>query len=158
MNNLLKKMGRSCFYIEPDFHPAKILTEANVLIIPTGSLLGSEKSEYIKVLLEQFAAQGGTIICFGQLNSNAYNVLSIPQGESFNAYGWSQDSSCLRHSVYFESIHPEIKIIRDLITFAKNPHLAIPMFDLANNPTQTETPASRAKLVAYTPDRKTVLY
>ncbi|HLP46031.1 MAG TPA: hypothetical protein VK469_08795, partial [Candidatus Kapabacteria bacterium] len=65
----------------------------------------------------------------------------------------------------------ELKVMRDLITFAKNPHLSIPMFELANNPTpvinlnveiknitQTETPASRVKLVVTTPDRKTIIY
>ncbi|HLP49222.1 MAG TPA: hypothetical protein VK469_24995, partial [Candidatus Kapabacteria bacterium] len=237
MDNLLEKVDRGCFYIEPDFHPAKILTEANVLIIPTGGLLGIGKSEYLKVLLEQFVAQGGTIICFGQQNSDAYGVLPVFQGESLNAYGWSQDSSCLRNSVYFESIHPvlssstnelinagvdgyfssyssnstillkgktnlgpallyypygngmviltsmftdwasahsqatisEIKIIRDLVTFAKNPHLPIPMFDLAQNPTptinlnvevknNTEFAASKAKLMVYTPDRNVLLH
>ncbi|MCX6580277.1 MAG: hypothetical protein NT166_08835, partial [Candidatus Aminicenantes bacterium] len=237
MDNLLEKIGIGCFYVETDFHPEKIVDEANVLIISTGGLMGIEKSEYLKALLEQFAAQGGTILCFGQQNSDAYGVLPVPQGESLNAYGWSQDSSCLRNSVYFESVHPalssstnelidagvdgyfsvypsnstillrrkinlepallyyhygngtviltsmftdwayahsqatisEIKIIRDLITFAKNPKLPIPMFDLEQNPTpainlnvqvenNTEFTASKAILKVYSPDRTTLLH
>ena len=237
MDNLLGKIGIGCFYVETDFNPGKIVDEANVLIISTGGLMGIEKSEYLKALLEQFAAQGGTIICLGQQNSDAYGVLPVPQGESLNAYGWSQDSSCLRNSAYFESTHPalssstnelidvgvdgyfsvypsnstillkrkinlepallyypygngtviltsmftdwayahsqattsEIKIIRDLITFAKNPRMPIPMFDLEQNPTpainlnaqvenNTEFTASKAILKVYTPDRTTLLH
>ncbi|HLP46035.1 MAG TPA: hypothetical protein VK469_08815, partial [Candidatus Kapabacteria bacterium] len=74
-------------------------------------------------------------------------------------------------SAHSQATTSEIKIIRDLITFAKNPHLPIPMFDLANNPkpainlnvefknnTQNETPASKAKLMVYTPDRNILLH
>jgi hypothetical protein len=63
----------------------------------------------------------------------------------------------------------ELRIIRDLITFAKNPKLPIPMFDLEQNPTPTinlnveiknitETPASKAKLMVYTPNRDILLH
>ncbi len=165
------------------------------------------------------------------------NVVPVPEGESLKTYGWRQDSSCLRNSVYFESVHPalssstnelidagvdgyfsvypsnstillkrktnlepallyypygngtviltsmftdwaythsqatisEIKIIRDLITFAKNPHLPIPMYNLEENPTpainlnvqvenNTEFTAAKAKLMVYTPDRNILLY
>ncbi|HLP44629.1 MAG TPA: hypothetical protein VK469_01705, partial [Candidatus Kapabacteria bacterium] len=72
-------------------------------------------------------------------------------------------------SAHSQATTSEIKIIRDLIAFAKNPHLPIPMFDLAQNPTpainlnisiinKTEEPSTKVKLMAYTPDRKTVLY
>ncbi|MCP4152718.1 MAG: hypothetical protein GY757_33605 [bacterium] len=63
----------------------------------------------------------------------------------------------------------ELKIFRDLVTFAKNMSQPIPMFNLEENPTptislnitaanETEQTAARAKLYAYTPDRKTLLY
>ena len=63
----------------------------------------------------------------------------------------------------------ELRVVRDLITFAKNPQLPIPMYDLTENVTPSinlnvniknnaETPVSKAILKAYTPDRKRVLY
>jgi len=63
----------------------------------------------------------------------------------------------------------EIKIIRDLITFAKNPHLPLPMYDLEENPSptinlsvqvnnNTEFTASKAILKVYSPDRTTLLH
>jgi hypothetical protein len=63
----------------------------------------------------------------------------------------------------------ELRLVRDLVTFAKNCNLAIPMYDLAVNPTpnislqvkvknDSENAATKAKMTVYTPDRKTVLY
>jgi len=237
LKKLLKTIGRSHIYAEKNFNPEELAKNADVLIIPTGGLFGLEASFYFKALLEQFAAQGGTIICLAQQNSDAYGILPIPQGESLNAYGWSQDSSCLRNSVYFDSTHPalssstnelidagvdgyfsvypsnstillkrkinlepallyysygngtviltsmftdwasahsqattsEIKIFRDLVTFAKNPRLPIPMYNLEENPTpvinlnvqvknNTEFTASKAILKVYSPDRATLLH
>jgi hypothetical protein len=104
MEQLLKRLGRDNIYAEKDLNLQEF-KNVNVLIIPTGGLFGLEASSYIKFLLEQFAAQGGTILCFAQQNSEAYGVLPIPMGDSLNAYGWSQDSSCLRNSAYFKTIH-----------------------------------------------------
>ncbi|HLP48968.1 MAG TPA: hypothetical protein VK469_23710, partial [Candidatus Kapabacteria bacterium] len=72
-------------------------------------------------------------------------------------------------SAHSQASASEIKIIRDLITFAKNPRLPIPMYDLASNPTplinlnvelknNTEFPSSKAKLMVYTPDRNILLH
>jgi hypothetical protein len=63
----------------------------------------------------------------------------------------------------------ELRLVRDLVTFAKNPNLAIPMYDLTANPTpnislqvkvknDSEYAATKVKINVYTPDRKTVLY
>jgi hypothetical protein len=68
-----------------------------------------------------------------------------------------------------QATNGEIKIIRDLITFAKNPHLPIPMVNLEENPTptinlnvlvenNTKFTASKAILKVYTPDRTTLLH
>jgi hypothetical protein len=72
-------------------------------------------------------------------------------------------------SAHSQATTSEIKIISDLITFAKNPHLPILMFNLASNPTpsinlnvelknNTESAASKAKLMVYTPDRNILLH
>jgi len=63
----------------------------------------------------------------------------------------------------------ELKIARDLLTFATDPHSAIPMFNVSLNPhptvslniavvNKTGTPASRVKMKFYTPDRKQLLH
>jgi hypothetical protein len=63
----------------------------------------------------------------------------------------------------------ELRLVRDLVTFAKNPNLAIPMFNLHTNfhpdislnvavKNEGENAVSKAKIKIYTPDRKTVLY
>jgi hypothetical protein len=63
----------------------------------------------------------------------------------------------------------ELRVVRDLITFAKNPNLSIPMYDLNENfnpsislnvtiKNSAETPVSKAILKAYTPDRNRVLH
>ena len=63
----------------------------------------------------------------------------------------------------------ELRLVRDLVTFAKNPNLAIPMYNLTSDPhpdislnvmvkNESESAASMVKLKVYTPDRKTVLY
>jgi hypothetical protein len=60
-------------------------------------------------------------------------------------------------------------VVRDLITFAKNPNLPIPIYDLNENfnpsislnvtiKNNAETLVSKAILKAYTPDRNRVLY
>ncbi len=216
----------------------KLLKVTPFVIIPTGGLMSMQNNSTFKHVLEQYVNLGGAVIVFAQqYDTHIDNVVPVPEGESLKTYGWRQDSSCLRNSVYFESAHPalssstneltdagvdgyfsvypsnstillkrkvnleptllyypygngtviltamftdwgyahaqattaELRIIRDLITFAKNPKLPIPMFDLAQNPTpsinlnveiknNTETPASKTKLMVYTPDRKTVIY
>jgi len=63
----------------------------------------------------------------------------------------------------------ELRLVRDLVTFAKNPNLAIPMYNLTANPhpdinlnvtvkNEGELAASTVKLKVYTPDRATVLF
>ena len=63
----------------------------------------------------------------------------------------------------------ELRLVRDLVTYAKNPNLAIPMYNLTSNPhpdislnvtvkNESESAASKVKLKVYTPDRKIVLH
>ncbi|MCP4148843.1 MAG: hypothetical protein GY757_13940, partial [bacterium] len=72
----------------------------------------------------------------------------------------------LAHS---QATRNELNLIRDLISFAKNPDLPIPMINLAGNPTpvveldvkitnNTETQASKVKLTVYSPNRQIVLH
>ncbi|MCX6580274.1 MAG: hypothetical protein NT166_08820 [Candidatus Aminicenantes bacterium] len=216
----------------------KLLKVTPFVVIPTGALSSMENDSTFKYILEQYVNLGGSIIVFAQqYDTQIDNVVPVPEGESLKTYGWRQDSSCLKNSVFFKSVHPvlssstnelidagvdgyfsvyppdstillkrkinlepallyypygngtviltsmftdfaaahsqattaEIKIIRDLITFAKNPRMPIPMFDLEQNPTpainlnvevknNTELTASKAILKVYTPDRTTLLH
>ena len=63
----------------------------------------------------------------------------------------------------------ELKIVRDLITFARNPDLSIPTFDMDVIPNpfiglnvdvknDSEYPAAKVRLAAYTPDRNITLH
>jgi hypothetical protein len=64
---------------------------------------------------------------------------------------------------------PELKLVRDTISYLKNPHLQIPMFDVSANPTvqvqlnvkiknTTEFTAAKALLKTYTPFRDRVVF
>ncbi|MDQ1354750.1 MAG: hypothetical protein QG657_5059, partial [Acidobacteriota bacterium] len=78
-----------------------------VLVIPTGELSGDENSEIIRQAVSVFVENGGTLIVFSQqYDSNIEKLAPSPAGEHLKAYGWRQDSSCLKNSIYFESIHP----------------------------------------------------
>jgi hypothetical protein len=62
----------------------------------------------------------------------------------------------------------ELKLVRDLLSYLKNPHLPIPMFDVSTNPIQvqlnvklkntTEFTAAKALLKTYTPFRDRVVF
>jgi len=64
----------------------------------------------------------------------------------------------------------ERRLVKNLITFAKNPHKGIPLYSFADSSSiqvnleevniknNTEIPAAKVKLMALTPDRDKVLY
>ena len=85
-----------------------LLNSGRTIIFPSGSLFGKDKDTTLKIVLEAYVRAGGVIIAFGQQDSGDYNVLPVPQGESLKAYGWRGDQSCLKNSVYFDSIHPVV--------------------------------------------------
>jgi hypothetical protein len=239
MDNLLKRLGRGCFYVEKDFSPIELLKYVNLLIIPTGGLFGvqSSLSSQLKISLEQYVGLGGSILCLAQQDSE--NFLALPAGDELHALGWRNSQSCLHGSIYFLQTGPifsgqtsqrisagvdggfssfptgtevlirrtanqepaliaypygenggmvylsasypdwsllhgactlsELKLVRDTISYLKNPHLQIPMFDVSTNPTvqvqlnvkiknTTELTAAKALLKAYTPFRDRVVF
>ena len=88
MDNLLAKIGRQCLYVEEDFYPHEVFKHIKLLIIPTGGLWGTGKSEYFKTLLENFLNSGGHILCFAQQDSLDYQAIPLPIGGSLHALGW----------------------------------------------------------------------
>lgn len=210
------------------------------LVIPSGALVGKAVDSTLKLILEQYVKSGGTIVVFAQqFGYQVDSVVPVPEGETLKSYGWREDQSCEKNSVYYNAMHPvmsssqrkmidagidghftlypsnstvllrrisnnepamisypygengghviltslftdwayahsqassaELKIVRDLITWAKNPNLTIPQYDLAVNPNpemsyyakvknDTEYTGSKVKIYVYTPDRNILLY
>jgi hypothetical protein len=205
MDNLLAKIGRQCLYVDENFYPQETLKKISLLIIPTGGLWGTGKSEYFKTLLENFLNSGGHILCYAQQDSLDFQVIPVPAGESIHGLGWRNSQSCYHGSIYFSQTGPifagqtsqrisagvdggfssvpagtsvlirritnqepamiaypygenggmvylsatypdwslahgactlsELKLVRDLLSYLKNPHLPIPMFDMSTNQT-----------------------
>jgi len=173
------------------------------LVIPSGGLFGKAGNTEFKAIISNYVNKGGTLIVFSQqFGSEISSLIPFPADEKLVAFGWREDQSCLKNSVFFSDMHPvlssstnqltdvgvdgyfsvfpanstvllrrrsnlepallfykygngtviltsmftdwafahsqasvnEIKIFRDLITFAKNPDLPVPMFNLAENP------------------------
>jgi N-acetylmuramoyl-L-alanine amidase len=234
---LLAKNKESVFFTLNDFS-ADMVSEHPVLIIPSGQLSLVENDSILKVKLEQYVKNGGTVIVLGQqYGSHIDNVVPVPEGESLHAYGWREDQSCTANATYMASMHPalasqstrtvagavdgyfdiypstatvllrktanqepvllhypygqgtviltsmytdwgaahsqastsELRLVRDLITFAKKPNQTIPMHRLTQTePVQinlalkirndSEFPTAKAKIKALSPDRKIVLY
>jgi hypothetical protein len=107
-----------------------------------------------EVLIRRTANQEPAMISFlyGEKNSMVYLSANYPD--------WS-----LAHGACTLS---ELKLVRDLISYLKAPHLHIPMFDVSTNPilvqlnvkikNSTEFTAAKALLKTYTPFRDRVIY
>jgi hypothetical protein len=100
--------------------------------------------------------------------STNHKLLIIPSGENgghviltslYTDWGYA-------HS---QATSAEIKIMRDLVTFAKNPNLPIPMYNLEENAkpeitldvvvkNNTDSPAGKVKVIVSDPNREIVLY
>ena len=89
---------------------AEMLLEATpYLIFPTGSLAPMQDSAIFKNLIEQYVSLGGVIIIFAsQYGSEVEKLIPRPAGEKLKVYGWRDDSSCLRASVYYTSMPPVV--------------------------------------------------
>jgi hypothetical protein len=132
---------------------------------PVLSALTSEKTSsavdgYVPVY------PSNSTILLRRLANNEPALLYYPYGLGFSILSNQYPDWGAAHSQLSTS---ELRLFRSLVTFAKNPGLPIPMFNLAQNPTpeinlnvtaenKSDTPAAKVKLVALTPDRNTVLY
>lgn len=57
------------------------------------------------VRLREFVKQGGNIICLTQAYGNEFNVLPVSFGEELSGYGWDEDISSCKNSVYIDNWH-----------------------------------------------------
>jgi hypothetical protein len=98
------KRGFSC--IEPDQSPSEMKDPLPILLISSGGLFGMEKSYQFRSILEDYVAQGGTVIVSGQQHGHDFSVLPTPDEEPIEAYGWREDQSCRSNSMYVDTWHP----------------------------------------------------
>jgi hypothetical protein len=83
----------------------KLLETTPYIIFPTGSLAPMQESTIFKHLVEQYVNLGGVIIIFAQqTGTEVEKLIPCPGGEKLKVYGWREDSSCLRDSVYYTSM------------------------------------------------------
>lgn len=82
------------------------------LIIPTGALEGASSSEFFKAGLAEFAESGGVIICFAQRFGADYSGLPVPNNETLEAAGWTQDAGPLFRASVVQNQHPLLASIR----------------------------------------------
>ena len=81
-----------------------------ILVIPSGGLIGLEKSAILKAILDEYVKNGGTLIVFSQPYGYHYSILPVPtelDGTTLpvNGYGWEEDQNCFANAVYLDTWH-----------------------------------------------------
>ena len=109
MTNLINRSHEPVRTVSIDFSPT-IVESQPVLVIPSGGLYGTEKSEVFKASLDEYVKQGGTLIVLGQQHGYEFSALPVPQEEDgtyrrVGGYGWSEDQSCFYGSSYVDTWH-----------------------------------------------------
>jgi hypothetical protein len=112
MFGLLDSVGESSRIVELPISP-EVLSEVQLLIIPSGGLRNQQTTSFSEALL-QYVEGGGNLL-----------VMSQPLGEDFTilpgeieGYGWQEDRSCYWGSLYFEedlSKHPVLSAFPDYV-------------------------------------------
>lgn len=131
-------------------------------------VLSSSTSELVTATVDgYFASWPSTAnVILNRTKNNDAAILHYPYGNGHVILTSFYTDWGAAHS---QASAAELKIFRDLITFAKNPSLPIPMYDLSENQTPqvnlnvnvknlTESTAVRAKLLAFTPERDSILF
>lgn len=133
-------------------------------------IVSSSTNQLLTAAVDGYFSQwpaNATVILNRTKNKEAA-LLYYPYGENGGHVIFASLYTDWGHS-HSQATLAEINAVRDLITFAKNPALPIPMYNLENNPTpeillnikvknNSDTLTSKVKLIAYTPDRQTVLF
>jgi len=101
---LLDRVKAKYDIIGIDFSAVDIIGVKDIVIIPTGGLMGLSDSAFFKRELEEYVKSGGVIVCFAQQHGYDYKVL--PKGEELGAFGWLEDMSCQNASVHIDVDSP----------------------------------------------------
>ncbi|MCI0470611.1 MAG: hypothetical protein L0Y73_03030, partial [Candidatus Aminicenantes bacterium] len=90
-----------------DIEHSDFLNTHKILVIPSGELMGDRQSELVKAALQRFVEKGNSLVVLSQqYGVDISELVPIPQESSLQAYGFREDSSCLKNSVYFSGMHP----------------------------------------------------
>ena len=106
---LINKPKEPVRFIAADFDPS-LLQGNPILIIPSGGLIGVEKSAIFKATLDEYVKNGGTLIVFAQPYGYHFSVLPVPEEQDgtfrpVNGYGWEEDQNCFTNAVYLDGWH-----------------------------------------------------
>lgn len=78
--------------------------EKDVLLIPTGGLIGLWQSPSVRSWLEEFVGGGGTMLVLDQQHGEHFSVL--PRGDEIEAVGWDEAQTCFANAARIEQEHP----------------------------------------------------
>jgi hypothetical protein len=96
-----------------DYNHDYFLEKHKVLLVPSASLIGDSGSEIIKQALTRYVESGGSLVVFSQQYGNDIkSLIPMPEGEIGQVFGFREDSSCLKNSVYFSGMHPVLSSSR----------------------------------------------
>ncbi len=91
----------------------EMVNDYPVLLIPSGGLFGLGSSNLSRSKLEEYVAQGGTLITFSQQHGYDYNVLP---GGLVDGFGWIEDQSCQYGSTGISTYRPFLSGILERFT------------------------------------------
>ncbi|HXE95228.1 MAG TPA: hypothetical protein VN642_02395 [Dongiaceae bacterium] len=83
----------------------QLINATPLLVVPSGGLYGYENSAIFKATLNEYVAQGGTLIVLSQKHGYDYASIPTPDGRPITGYGWEEDQNCFADSVAIESWH-----------------------------------------------------
>ena len=106
---LINKPKEPVRFIAADFDPS-LLQGNPIFIIPSGGLIGVEKSAIFKATLDEYVKNGGSLIVFAQPYGYLFSVLPVPEEQDgtfrpVNGYGWEEDQNCFTNAVYLDGWH-----------------------------------------------------
>ncbi|MFN2189396.1 MAG: RHS repeat-associated core domain-containing protein, partial [Candidatus Promineifilaceae bacterium] len=102
---LINQIGELYERVDTNFNPELVET-VPVLVIPSGGLYGIETSGSFRARLAAYVEAGGTIVSFAQQQGIQFSALPVPaSGDTLGGYGWREDSSCFRTSLYLSNYH-----------------------------------------------------
>jgi hypothetical protein len=102
-SNLIWSLGQPVNTLNLRDFTLEIAERHPILIIPSGGLCGLDSLPTFKSKLEQYVANGGTLIVFSQ--QHGYDFSALPGGE-IGGYGWLEDQSCHYNSAGIATYHP----------------------------------------------------
>ena len=107
--SLFNKAKEPARLVSSDFTPS-LLESQPILVIPSGGLMGLEKSNFFKASLDEYVKNGGTLIVFGQQHGYQFSVLPVPEEQDgtinpITGYGWDEDQNCFTDAVYLNTYH-----------------------------------------------------